>query len=232
MVRSHLLVAAVGLLALPSVAPAIGIGVIGGDPPGLITTDLGNVQATGVEPCPPGIAPDNSSDFCYVFNNNTGGIITSLTFSTDIVAGLTQAEVTSAFSCAQTTGTELVGYFLSCGETYVSASGLLTYTFSGVLPPQGAEVCPLGNCAPDERGIPPDTVPTDPEFTIALIGWAPGATSGDGTQVLPNVLQPFTNSFTATPEPSTLGFLGFAFLLTVGAAQLRRRKLAVSRRSA
>ena len=137
-------------------------------------------------------------------------------------------EVNSIFSCTQ----GVTGYFLNCGDTYNSVSGMLTYTFSGVLPPQGAEVCPLGNCAPDQRGIPPDTVPTDPEFSIQLTGWLAGATVDDMNVFANGMLPVFTNTFTATPEPSTLAFLGFAFLLTVGAAQLRRRKLAASRRSA
>jgi len=215
--------AAASLLALPGIASAIGIGVIGGDPPGLVTTDLGDVQATSSS-C------DSSGDCTFVFNNNTGGIITSLTFSADIATGLTMTQVDSTFSCTQ----DVVGYFLGCNVGYDSTTGLLTYNFAGVLPPQAAETCPTGNCAPDQRGIPPDTVITDPEFHIDLTGWVATATVPDSNMmVFPGGKLPiFTDSFTATPEPSALAFLGIAFLLIVGGAQLRRRKLTASRRSA
>jgi hypothetical protein len=241
-VRKHLLIAAASLLALPGIASAIGVGVIGGDPPGLVTTDLGEVQATGVEPCPsPNTDP---SDFCYVFNNNTGGIITSLSFSADIAMnlptgsdGLPTNNGVDVFACTQV-GQFVEGYFLGCNITYDSTTGALTFLFSGVNPPQGAEVCPSGNCAPSQRGIPPDTIPTDPEFTIELLAWTGDATAQMGPDSPPvdvfigGVVPVLTNTFTATPEPSTLAFLAIAFLLTAGAAQLRRRKLMALRRSA
>jgi hypothetical protein len=226
MLRNHLPVAAIALLALPSIASAIGIGVIGGDPPGplLVTTQLGEVQPTSGN-C------DANGDCTFIFNNNTGGIITSLSFSMDINPALTQQQISSLFSCTQ----GVSGYFLNCGETEAAGQGgteVLTYLFSGVLPPEAAESCPTGNCAPAQRGIPPDTVPTDPEFSIQLTGWLANAMVGDTPAFTNGVLPTFTNTFTATPEPSTLAFLGIVFLLTVGTAQFRRSRLAASRRSA
>jgi hypothetical protein len=232
MVRKHLLIAAASLLALPGVVSAIGIGVIGGDPPGLVSTDLGEVQATGSF-C------DGDGNCTYVFNNDTGGIITSLSFSTVIATGLTQTEIDNAFTCTQV-GQFPVGYFLTCNPSdYNPSTGELTYEFEGVLPPGAGETCPDGNCDPDQRGIPPDTDPMDKEFQITLSGWVSTATVDDSmgspTPLFgPNGVQSFTNDFTstATPEPSTLAFLAIALLLSVGVAQLRRRKLTASRRSA
>src|SRR5277367_4372195 len=189
MVRKHLLIAAASLFALPGIASAIGIGVIGGDPPGLVTTDLGDVQATSSS-C------DSNGDCTFVFNNNTGGIITSLTFSADIATGLTMTQVDDTFSCTQ----DVVGYFLGCHVGYDPTSGLLTYNFSGVLPPGLAETCPTGNCAPDQRGIPPDTVITDPEFHIDLSGWVATATVPDSDMMVfqGGMLPDISSSYTST----------------------------------
>jgi len=233
MVPKQLLIAAVGLFALPCIAPAIGIGVIGGDPPDPLSvlTELNEVQATS------GVCDENG-DCTFVFNNDTGNIITSLSFSMTIATGLTQAEIASAFSCSQGEGGVVgpLGYFLTCGESYNPLSGLLTYSFSGVNPPILGESCPSGNCTPSETGgptgIPPDTVPTDPEFSIVLTGWVSTATVSDPISLFPNGLPTFADTFTDAPEPSTFVFVAIAFLITAGAVQFRRRRLAASRRSA
>jgi len=215
MIRNYILVAA-GCLLLPSIAPAIGIGVIGGDPvaPLLdITGDLVDVQPTAAN------CISLTGDCTFVFNNDTGAIITSLDFNMDIATGLTKADIAESFSCSQGG----LGYFKNCAVTYNAITGDLDYLFSGVNQPEGDEQCPQKDCEVNEReGIPP-AAPGYRQFSITLTGWVADATVGDPMPLFPNGLPTFTNSFT-TPEPSSLIALGIGSLLLVGVVQFRRRK--------
>jgi len=229
MLRNYTLIAA--LVLLPGSVMALGIAVDGGDPPAspfVISTQLGDVQPTGSN------CDALTGDCTYVFNNDTGAIITSLSFSMDINPGLGGSTQTSLrkfirdnFQCTQDS---FGGYFLHCNVTYDQPTGLLTYSLYGVRRPEGDELCPTKDCELGEHeGIPP-AVPGYDQFRIVLTGWvedAPITTDGnlyDGTPPT------FTNSFTATPEPSTVLFSGIGLVLLAGFGELRRRKTAALKR--
>jgi hypothetical protein len=221
MIRNYVLAAVSCLLALPALAPAIGIEAIGGDPPLplLITTQFGQVQATSETFCG-AVAGLPEGDCTFVFDNNTGAIVTGLDFNMDIVTGLTKAEIADTFTCNQ--GGR--GYFLNCAVTYNSTTGDLDYLFSGVKPPDGDETCGLPRSPRDCEINEQEGIPLDGIFRIELTGWVADATVGDPTMVFPNGQLPvFTDTFT-TPEPSSFFSVGIGLLLLAGVFQFRRRK--------
>ncbi len=222
MIRNYVLAAVSCLLALPALAPAIGIEAIGGDPPNplLISTQFGQVQATSETFCGSAATPPLPEGDCtFVFENNTGAIVNSLEFNMDIATGLTKADIASTFTCSQGG----LGYFLHCAIAYNSTTGDLDYLLSGVKPPDGDEKCP-GDCEINEQ----EGIPLDGIFRIELTGWVATATVGDPMMVFPNGLPSFTDSFT-TPEPSSLFTLGIGCLLLAGVVEVRRRRKALSR---
>jgi hypothetical protein len=193
-----------------------GIIVDSNDPPatdlGGITNGLNGVQVTG------------DANVIYKLEDNTG-IITSLTFTTLINPNLSQATISADFTCGQDSLNQGgLGYFLHCSVGYTPTNGLdlthgvLTYSFFGVNPPEGApdELCPAQDCEINEQ----EGIPTGGSFFIHLLGWIPDA---PGSGPLYNGLPTFTNTFTATPEPSALPFLAGGLLLVAGIAKLRGR---------
>jgi hypothetical protein len=226
-VRNNVARAAFGLLFVPGIATAIGIGVIGGDPTATafdVSTQLGVVQPTSSN-CDP-----TTGDCTFVFNNDTGAIINSLMFSVTIAPNLTDPPasdndlVADNFTCSQNTVTS--GYFETCNVTYDASTGLLTYSFSGVTTADNDETCPDKDCELGEKeGIPP-AAPGYPQFRIELTGWLADATVNDPMPIFPNGLPTITGTFTTVPEPSTLFVLVVGMVLLLGAVELRRRRVA------
>jgi PEP-CTERM motif-containing protein len=223
MVRNYVLAAVSCLLVLPGIASAIGIEAIGGDPPDplSLTTSIGTVQATPSEFCGAAATPALPAGDCtFIFENNTGLIVTGLDFNFDIATGLTQAEINDTFTCSQGGA----GYFLNCAITYTASTGDLNYQFSGVKPPDGDETCGLPGSPSDCEINEQEGIPLDGIFRIELTGFLADATVGDPISVFPNGLPEISSDFTTTPEPSTLFPLGIGLLLLAGAFQFRRRK--------
>jgi len=211
--RNCLMIAACGFFAAVGIALADtvdpgdpGIAVIGGDPPPPmdITTDLGNIQ------------PNGNGNVSFDFVNNSGGIVDELKFTVTIDKGLSTSLVDRAFSISQGGA----GYFLHDTVSYSSTTGVLTYDFFGVNPPDGDEGCHQDNEFNEQEGIPLCGV-----FHVTLTGWVNNA-SFDRTQLYSG-LPTFTDSFAdVAPEPSTVAFSGLGLLMLAVVVELRRRKAA------
>jgi hypothetical protein len=168
-----------------------------------LSTQFNNIQPNG-----------NFTTVFDNFKNDTGGIVTSLTFTMTIAKGLTSDQISSGFSCPS----PMVKYFLSCATPYDAGSGLLQYEFFGVNPADG-----------DDNASDPPTeqegIPVGGDFKITLVGWTAGATVGDNnTPLFDQSSFHFNNTFTATPEPSQIVLLVVASLLLVSIAGIIRRR--------
>ena len=225
MLRRYLLIAVGCVVAVPNIAMAVGIGVKGGDPIGTtfdVSTQLGVVQPTSSS------CDATTGDCTFIFNNDTGAIISSLMFSVTIAPNLTDPGpndndlVADNFQCSQDSAT--TGYFKTCNVAYDPTSGLLTYSFSGVNSSDRDESCPAKDCELGEKeGIPPAALGY-PQFRIVLTGWLANATVNDPQPIFPNGLPTVTSDFTTIPEPSTLFALVVGMVLLLGAVELRRRR--------
>ena len=197
-------------IALPGVALAAGdptILIDAGDPdPLLLSQDLNQVQPNGTDP------------LTFDFLNDTGGIVTSFTFTTHINPGLNTVPTSFQFTPS--------GYFLTGAVEYnpIDPNGTLTFKFFGVNPPDNDEFTPGDDEANEKEGIP-----LNGTFHITLQGWVSGACSGGNDpcfgEQLYSGLPTFQNSFTATPEPSAWMLLGTA-ILGAGLAFRRRNRAA------
>lgn len=161
------------------------------------------------------IQPNGSATTVFDdFKNDTGGIVTSLTFSMTIAKGLNSDQISSGFSCPS----PMLKYFLSCATPYDPISGLLQYQFFGVNPADGDD--DATDPASEQEGIP-----IGGDFKITLQGWTVDATVGDeNTPLFDQATFQFDNTFTATPEPSQLVLLAVASLLLVSIAGIIRRR--------
>jgi len=189
-----------------------GILVEDGDPtPMSITTDLGLVQ------------PNGQGMVTFDFINDSNAIVDQLEFMVDIEGGLSQSVINSAFSISQGVGN---GYFLHDTISYIPVDpvhptqGLLTYDFFGVNPSDGDESCP----SPDQEVNEQEGIPACGVFHITLTGWVDNA-NFMGTQLYSG-RPTFTNSFTNSPEPSTIASSGLGLLILAAVVERRRRKAA------
>jgi hypothetical protein len=169
-----------------------------------LSTKFGEVQPSST----------NSSPF-FDFINDTGRVVTSLTFNMTVNAGLTDAEVHSGFSCPAQ------GYFLSCVLFYNMENGALQYNFSGVNPADGDENYPVDH---DTENGQNEGIPIGGDFKVTLQGWSLGATAGDNAPLFGATLPSFENGFTVTPEPSQLVLLAVECLLLISIAGIIRRR--------
>ena len=169
-----------------------------GDAPFNLSTDFNAIQPDGT-----------TQSLAFDFHNDTGGIVTSLTFNTTINKNLSD---TSAFNCPADPG-----YFFFCKVNYDGPSGALQYQFFGVDPPEGDENFALSG---DNEFGEHEGIPIGGDFKITLEGW----TVGPDTASLYATLPQFDNTFTATPEPSQLVLLAVASLLLVSIAGIIRRR--------
>jgi hypothetical protein len=80
------------------------------------------------------VQPNGTDPLAFDFKNDTGGIVTSLTFGMTIKKNLTDPEIASGFSCPQDPL-----FFRSCDVDYVGSSGALQYFFFGVKRADGDE---------------------------------------------------------------------------------------------
>ena len=179
----------------------------------------------------------NGGGFLDLFND-TGELITSITFETTIKTGLTGINVDTisrTFPCNGATNLTLPNpFFLNCDVTYDSTSGHLDFKFVGVNPPGGG---------PDE-GIPPLppgctalNADSDPSCTgqghFAIIFNDGFATTGDSGGWLGTDTDLFNGppvfsvaavtTEQVTPEPASLLLAGAGLLaLAVGRRRLLR----------
>jgi hypothetical protein len=166
------------------------------------------------------LQPDGTNpSISLVFKNDTGGIVTSLTFDAFIQAHLTDTQVHSGFSCQPDAGNHFA-LFLSCGVDYTASTGELKYQFFGVNPADGDENFPVDH---DNEIGQWEGVPIGGDFTLTLMNWTTSAAAGDGTPLFDGAPQ-LNNTFTATPEPSQLLLLAVASLLLVSIAAITRRR--------
>ena len=173
-----------------------------------------------VQPTPTG------ADITFQFFNDTGFVVNSLMFETDINKGLTT--VTTAFTCSQPGG-----YFLGCTITYDVKTGHLIYLFSGVTGLDGEEIDPSSplctkNVSCDNEQGEHEGIPLGGHFTVTLLGWtlAPTAqTPSGGTELLYSGQRTFNDSFTTVPEPSNGELVGF--LLVIGILAIRYRVIRI-----
>jgi hypothetical protein len=163
------------------------------------------------------VQPDGNASTVFDFKNDTNKIVTSLTFSTTIKKGLTDAEIQSGFSCPSPT---IQGYFLFCAISYDKIGGGLTYQFDGVKPSDGDENVAIFH---DTEFGEHEGVPIGGDFKLTLQGWTVAAAASDQT-LLFNSLPTFNDSFTAAPEPSQLLLLAVECLLLVSIAGIIRRR--------
>jgi hypothetical protein len=169
-----------------------------------LSTQFNNIQPNGSE-----------STVFDDFKNDTGRIVTSLTFNTTINSGLTDAEVHSGFSCPAQ------GYFLSCVIFYNSDSGALQYNFSGVNPADGDDNVALFH---DNENGEHEGIPIEGDFKVTLMGWTLDAAASDNAPLFGSTLPTFSNGFTVTPEPSQLLLLALECLLLFSVAAIIRRR--------
>lgn len=166
------------------------------DPPGLflLSSQLNVVQ------------PDGTTPETFEFLNDTGSLVTRMSFETLINPGLNIFD-SGSFSCNPNT------QFFACNVTYNQSTGDLLYSFFATQPADGDETIDP-NEPNEQEGLPPGA-----DFFITLDGWT-SSPVGPGGETLYNGLPTFTNSF-STPEPSSVIFLGTALLL-VGVLVRRR----------
>jgi hypothetical protein len=158
------------------------------------------------------VQPDGTStSLVFDFKNDTGGIVTSLTFDTTINKSLSQDQINSGFGCPEDSH-----YFLSCDTPYDPTTGALQYRFFGVNPADGDEM------SGDTEFGEYEGIPLGGDFKVTLQGWTTGATAGDGTALF-NGVPKLSNGFTA-PEPSQLLLLAVECLLLVSIAGIIRRR--------
>ena len=162
------------------------------------------------------VQPDGNASTVFDFKNDTNKIVTSLTFSTTIKKGLTDAEIQSGFSCPSPT---IQGYFLFCAISYDKIGGGLTYQFDGVKPSDGDENVAISH---DNEFGEHEGIPIGGDFKLTLQGWTLSAASSDNTRLFDS-LPTFKDGFTAAPEPSQLWLLVGASLLLVSIAGIHRR---------
>jgi hypothetical protein len=156
--------------------------------------------------------PDGTTPtLAFDFKNDTGLIVTSLTFNTKINAGLSDAEVHSGFGCPAQ------GYFLSCVIFYDMGNGALQYNFSGVNAADGDENYPIDH---DTENGQQEGIPIGGDFKVTLQGWTVDANTAPLYATLPT----FDNGFTVTPEPSQLLLLAVECLVLVSIAGIIRRR--------
>ena len=177
------------------------------------------------------------------FYNDTGALITSLSLHTTIATNLTNADISSSFSCNSGTANP---FFLNCGFVYNSSTGSLTINFFGVNPSDGDETNGRDAEIGEREGIPtvvgpclltPDAPGCNVVGHFAFVfndgfqetgklvdEWVPTTTS----TVNPNTLlfngPPRFDApgFTTAPEPSSLLLLGSAIFAL---ARLSRRRI-------
>jgi hypothetical protein len=106
--------------------------------------------------------PTNGGGVLDLFND-TGELITSIEFQTNLPAGMTPRAVEALFSCNNASDLTLANpFFLNCSVDYNPNSGQLSILFSGVNPVTGDVF--VNNGVGTDQGIPPllpgCTVPT------------------------------------------------------------------------
>lgn len=155
------------------------------------------------------LGPDSSGGGYTDYFNNTGFLITSITFTTNEVTQ-TQFDDTS-FSCNQASDPTVPNpFFLFCLVNYVSGTGL-EFIFHGTLPGPGG---------PD-LGIPPGgnfaiTFNDNYSLTVDSGGWG---SLGDPTFTATNVqIDP-----ASSPEPRSALLVGVTLIAGVSLLSLRRR---------
>jgi hypothetical protein len=174
-------------------ANTIHMSIDSGDPPPCsspvtpISTGINEVAANG--DCPTEV---------FDFVNNFTQIINGFTFSTTVLTGLNPA----SFSCSS-------GYFESCLPDYNATTGALEYSYSGIITPASFINCCSDGGPNGDEGIAPGAV-----FNVTLSGWtvANGLYSND-MEGTPGGPQPFINTVSIVPEPTTLASLLLGFLL-------------------
>jgi hypothetical protein len=176
---------------------------------------------------------NGNSDVQYEFLNLTGSLIDDLVFSTTIDENLSTTMLTADgdFTCDAPDG-----YFLSCVVSYDPSTGLLTYDYFGVNPPNYQDLPGVviyedivgggfGNTGIPELGL----------FTVDLSGWTSNLTDPvTGTPLysnLPGLSSSYNTSDAippgsiALPEPSAPLILLTELLLLAGAIALFGRRL-------
>lgn len=153
----------------------------------------------GVTFTPPGDASDT-----FDFLNDLGLIITGFKFETTVVTNFT-----GPLSCSS-------GYFLHCDVSYTPSSGDLIFNFHGVAAFDNDEVASQDTEANEHEGIP-----LGGRFHLTINGFDTASGIYDSNADI----KPFVGSYTtATPEPSSIGFLAAGLLAMAGALRYRRRR--------
>jgi hypothetical protein len=206
-----LLVMAV-LAAFPSLGFATRI-IIGGNDPiptTPVSTTLNEVQVNTSPFCQNGTLLNDGADCEYGFTNDTANIIDSFTFKINGIDQTDANQILNNDPCDVT----LNAYFLNCSVNYSSST--LTYSFSGVNPPDGDETPGPGfdQEIGQQEGIPPTG-----SFLIDLQDWNTGTLGNDLSSIS------LVNSFTTVPEASSPVVLLTDFLLFAGVLVLLGRRL-------
>lgn len=153
------------------------------------------------------ITPNNTFTDRIDFINDTNAIVAGFLFETTV-----SKNFTGPLTCGS-------GYFLHCKVTYTASTGDLIYDFFGVNPPDHDEIASIDSERGEHEGIPLDGL-----FHITLTGFD----TGTGLYNSPGDIKTFNASYTLTPEPSTIGFLGAGLLALGIAVRYRRRKSAAA----
>ncbi len=206
MLLRNLLVASCILLGLAFTVSAntIHMSIDGGDPPVCsspvtpVSTGINEVAANG--DCPTEV---------FNFVNDFTDIIIGFTFSTTVLTGLDPSD----FSCSS-------GYFEDCTPTYNALTGALEYVYTGVITPTTFINCCTDGGPNGDEGIAPGAV-----FNVTLTGWtvANGLYSND-MEGTPGGPQPFVNTVSIIPEPTTLASVLVGFLLLIGLGMRQQRE--------
>ncbi len=163
----------------------------------------------------------------FDFFNDTGAVITLLTFQTTVLPGLSAAQL-GLFVCNDaTTSGHPNPFFLSCSITYNGSDGLMDISFfgtdalhPGILPADPTCTAPVqnSNCSIGHFFVTlNDGFSLDP---VATGGWNDPARVGDNTVG-------FGVDAINTPEPATVWLAAGAIGL-LGVLKLRRRKVSPS----